>query len=148
MDFISPGKNGGSRTLHRRGASGSGSTRMAHVIGSLVCLMVLVSGCATPKLQTSDPELLLQTGLLSFLEQGLTTREAVALKLGLPTMQMEGERILMYQLRADSEGNWFMTAPQLDARTGLRTWREGTSSLVLVFGDDGVLRKFSLVTTR
>jgi|GEM_PF-3342477 len=128
-------------------ASGCRSIWEALILGSMLCFMMLAMGCATPKVQPSDPHLLLKTVLLSFLQEGVTTREEAVLKLGFPAMQMEGERILMYQLRADNDGKWHMTAPQWDAQTGLRTWREGTSSLVLVFGEDGVLRKHSLVTT-
>ncbi|HDR13976.1 MAG TPA: hypothetical protein ENN79_00535 [Desulfobacteraceae bacterium] len=140
-------KNSGSRAPNPD-ASGCRSIREALILGSMLCLMMLATGCATPKVQQSDPHLLLKTGLLSFLQEGVTTREETVLNLGFPSMQMEGERILMYQLRADSDGKWYLTSPQWDAGTGLRSWKEGTSSLVLVFGKDGVLNRCSLVTTQ
>jgi len=109
---------------------------------------MLVAGCASPKVQTADPLILLKSDLLSFIQDGVTTREEALLKLGIPSAQMEGEKILMYQLRADQEGKWHLVAPLWNVTTGLRAWREGTCSLVLVFGGDGVLQKHSLVTAQ
>lgn len=70
------------------------------------------------------------------------------MKLGIPSAQIEGENILMYQLKVDENGTWHLVAPRWNAGTGLRAWTEGTCSLVLVFGENGVLRKHSLVTAK
>jgi len=113
-----------------------------------VPLVFLATGCATPKIQTADPQLLFKSDLLSFVQDGITTREEVILKLGIPSAQIEGEKILLYQLRADQDGKWHLVAPLWNASTGLRTWREGTCSLVLVFGGNGILQKHSLVTAQ
>jgi len=115
---------------------------------SAIAIIVLVTGCATPNVQPADPQLLLKSDLLGFIQDGVTTREEVVLKLGTPCAQFEEEKILTYQLRADKAGKWHLVAPQIDPTTGFREWQVGTCSLVLVFGDDGVLRKHSLVTAQ
>jgi len=111
----------------------------------LLTCALLITGCATPKVQPADPQLIFKSELLGFLQDGVTTREEAVLKLGIPSAQIEGEKILMYQLRADENGKWHMVAPRWNVNTGLRTWSEGTCSLVLVFGANGVLQKHSLV---
>ncbi len=118
------------------------------LIVSVMSLIILATGCATPKVQLADPQLLFKSELLSFVQDGVTTREEVVLKLGIPSAQIEGEKILMYQLRADKDGKWHLVAPLWNVSPGLRAWSEGTCSLVLVFGENGVLRKHSLVTTQ
>ena len=110
-------------------------------------LIVLASGCATPTLQPADPQLLFESDL-SFLQDGIVKREEVVLRLGIPSAQMEGDNILMYQLKADQEGKWHLITPRWNPAIGLRTWSEGTCSLILVFGEDGVLRKHSLVVAQ
>jgi hypothetical protein len=117
----------------------------AVLVFSALSLIILTIGCATPTLQPADPQLLFKSDMLSFIRDGVTTREEVVVKLGIPSAQIEGDRILMFQMRADKEGKWHLTAPQWNATTGLRAWATGTCSLVLVFGEDGVLRKHSLV---
>ena len=122
-----------------------GSIKLSQLIVSAIAIIVLATGCATTQVQSADPQLLFESELLAFIRDGVTTREEVALKLGIPSAQFEGEKILMYQLRADKAGKWQLTAPQISATTGFREWEQGTCSLVLVFGSDGVLRKHSLV---
>ena len=112
-----------------------------------MAIIGLATGCATPKLQPADPQLLFKSEL-AFIRDGATTREALLLKLGTPSGQFERDRILTYLLRVDKDGKWHLIAPQINTTTGLREWRPETYSLVLVFGADGVLRKHSLVTAR
>ncbi len=125
-----------------------GSIRHFLLTVSAVSLIILATGCATPKVQPADPQLLFKSDLLSFLGDGVTTREEVVLKLGIPSAQMEGEKILMYQLKVDENGKWRLVAPRWNPGTGLRAWSEGTCSLVLVFGENGVLQKHSLVVAQ
>lgn len=114
-------------------------------VALVLAFAFLATGCATPKLQPADPQLVLKSDLLNFLQDGVTTREEVVLKLGIPSAQIEGEKILMYQLRADEGEKWHLIAPRWNVNSGLRTWSEGTGSLVLVFGDNSILKKHSLV---
>ena len=118
------------------------------LIVSAMAFIILVAGCATPKVQPADPQRLFKSELLSFVQDGVTTREEVVLKLGIPSTKLEGEKILMYQLRADQDGKWHLVAPLWNVSTGVRAWREGTCSLALVFGGNGILQKHSLVTTQ
>jgi hypothetical protein len=119
--------------------------RGSHLFVLALAILVVATGCATPRVQPADPQLLFKSELLAFIQDGVTTREEVFLKLGMPSAQFEGEKILTYQLRVDKDGTWHLTAPQVTATTGFRQWLPGTCSLVLVFGSNGVLRKHSLV---
>jgi len=120
----------------------------ARFIFSSLALIIMVVSCATPHIQPTDTKLLFNSELLGFIQDGITTREEVVLKLGTPSAQFEGEKILTYQLRVDKAGNWHLVAPQISTTTGFREWREETCSLVLVFGADGVLQKHSLVEAK
>ena len=122
-----------------------GSIRRPHLIVVVLTILVVATGCATPRVQPADPQLLFKSELLAFIQDGVTTREEVVLKLGVPSAQFEEEKILMYQLHVDKAGKWHLTAPQVSATTGFRQWQPGTCSLVLVFGGNGILRKHSLV---
>lgn len=140
-----------SQTRKDRGAVAGCRRRMllrAYLVFFPLTLIVILTGCATPRVQTADTKLLFSSELLGFIRDGITTREEVVLKLGIPSAQFEGEKILTYQLRADQAGKWHLVAPQINRITGFREWREETCSLVLVFGEDGVLRKHSLVEAK
>jgi len=99
-----------------------------------------------PELQPARPEGLLQ-GLLAFLADGKTTRQEVLLQLGAPTAQFEGERILSYAFHVDNKGEWRRVERRSNS-DGRANFLPGTSSLVLVFGPDGVLLQHSLVGAR
>jgi len=60
----------------------------------------MVAGCATPRIQAVDPQLFLNSEM-PFIKDGATTREEVSLKLGVPSAQLKGDRILRYRLPAD-----------------------------------------------
>jgi hypothetical protein len=69
----------------------------------------------------------LNTSTLSFIEDGVTTRDEVRTKLDSePTARFESERIVIYKVD--------INPPPY-----------GTGRLVLVFGPDGILRRHSLV---
>ena len=119
------------------------------MIFSSLALIIIVASCAkTPHIQTTDTKLISNSKLLGFIQDGITTREEVELELGTPSAKFEDEKILTYQLRVDQAGNWDLVYPQTSQPFGFRVWREGTYSLVLVFGGDGVLRKYSLVEAK
>jgi len=110
-------------------------------------ILVLAEGCEpTPRIQMADPKVLLNSEL-SFIQDGVITREQVVLKLGVPSAQFEGERIMIYQLYADNYRKWQLATPMINNFNGLRMWGPETCSLVLVFGTDGVLSRHSLVTS-
>lgn len=114
----------------------------------VIAIIFLTTGCATPSLQPTDPQLLLNSDLLGFVRNGVTTRETVVMRLGIPSAQIEGDRILMYQIKTDKNGKLHLVAPEWYTASGFRAWSKGTMSLVLVFGDNGVLQQHSLVTAQ
>lgn len=99
-------------------------------------LVVIVSvapavllGCVN--FPTGDPQ------LLTFLEDGSTTREDTYLRLAEPHAVLEGGSILIYQLDQDEHGYVLMKRRQ-------NAWA-GRYSLVLTFDEKGVLKRHSLV---
>jgi hypothetical protein len=136
------GKGVRPRVSRGRGESGPG-----HLLLLALAILSLATGCATPRLQPAAPQLLSRSEL-AFIRDGVTTREELVLKLGIPSAQVEGDRILMYQFRSDEGGKWHLVSPRVSAMTGLREWGAGTCSLVVVFGADGVLQKHSMVTSQ
>ncbi len=122
----------------------------AAVKSFLLIALGLFAGCvATPRVQPNPVAQIIRSDLLSFLQEGTTTREEVLLKLGTPSMRFEGERILTYQLRIDKDGVvqlfWPRRSELKVQDSWLTYWEPKIHSLVLVFGPNGVLEKYSLV---
>ena len=126
----------------------NGLIRRTQLIMLAMAIVLLATGCATPHLQSADPQLLFKSELLGFIQDGVTTREEVVVKLGIPSAQFEGEKILMYPLWADQAGKWHLVSPQISSSYSFMLSQTGRSSLVLVFGDDGILRKHNMVTAQ
>ena len=120
----------------------------AHFLFLSLILIIIIAGCSKPHIKPINNQLLLNSELIGFIRDGITTREEVLLRLGVPSAQFEGEKILTYQLHVDQEGKWQLVAPKINEFSNLREWQKGTYSLVLVFNSDGVLRKHSLVGTK
>ncbi len=115
-----------------------------------IALISVLAACATPRIQPIDPQVFLNSEL-AFIKDGIITREEVALKLGVPTAQLEVDRILMYQFRAGEDGKWHLVSPKFSGRLnnwGLREWEKGTMSLVLAFDAAGILQKHSMVVSQ
>jgi hypothetical protein len=118
----------------------------AAVTCSLLILLALLASCATPKVQPLPAEQVIRSDLLSFIRDGATTREEVLLKLGRPSAEFEGQRILTYQIRIDKEGTAHVFWPRRSEQNAvLLGWDTDIHSLVLVFGRSGVLERHSLV---
>ena len=118
--------------------------------------LVLVS-CA-PTLQQLAPAEAEQRWL-PFLQDGKTTKEEVVLKLGTPSAQFQGERILTYRLAEDrgsrfEETKGLIPTPReivaLAPQPGqlVSAWVRGTYNLVLVFDQRGVLQKHSFIKVK
>ena len=108
---------------------------IAMVVGLVI---LLLTGCATgPVGPVPDKE------LLDFLEDGKTTRQMTFERLGQPSGTFENGRILTYRI-GDEEGKGYFI---LDAvpRPG---WYKSKYSLVLVFDENGILMKHTLVSVR
>lgn len=99
-----------------------------------VLLLSSLAGCATTP-RFSDKT------LLTFLENGTTTKEMVFLKLGQPSGTFSGERIVTYKLGGDKEKGYLL----LDRGVG---WTDAKYNLVLIFDENNLLSKHSLVQVR
>ncbi len=109
-------------------------------------ITVLVSGCATPRIKPIDK--MDFSNRLQFLVNGVTTREEVLLKLGEPSGQFEGERILTYMLSIDDNRDLrVLPQPLAVSRTDPRVYDLDpmVCSLVLVFQNNNLLEKSGLV---
>lgn len=111
----------------------------------LLLVLPIWGGCTTPTVKRF-PEQRSGAGLLASIQDGVTTRQELLLRLGTPSTQFEGQRILTYQVRMDKSGEWQVFWPRrLSQHSWLGHWEPGVYSLVLVFNPDGVLVKHSLV---
>ena len=111
----------------------------------LIVLGCVLCGCgAQPRAPTHDQ---IEKGPLSFLQDGTTTREDVLLRLGTPTGQFEGDRILTFRLAISRA---------LEVRPASRValtyrhddqgvWNGTTHELVVVFDGKNVVQKHRLI---
>lgn len=97
--------------------------------GLSTLIFLTVVGCASTPVGNKQ--------LLSFLQDGVTTREEIYLRLAEPSATFEGGRILTYRL--DEDGSGYV----LSKRVGRGF--TGKYSLVLAIDEKGVLRRHSLV---
>lgn len=77
---------------------------------------------------------------MDFLEIGATTRQQTILKLGQPSASFEQDTILTYRLGHEPEQGYYVVSPK-----AMLPWQSVRYSLVLVFDENGVLRKQNLV---
>ena len=96
---------------------------------------LLVSGCASAEKSTAGPD------VLSFLQDGQTSREEIISHLGSPSRAIQNERFLFYRVGHD-RGGYFV------GELNHRRWADVRYSLVLVFDDAGVLKEHSIVSVR
>ena len=110
-------------------------------IFAMLLLALVFTGCATENFN-ANPD------LLSFLNDGKTTKEEVMIKLGQPSGRFEGERILTYRLGFDPHNKGYYLVerpPNIGFGQSYSTWSNTKYSLVLVFDGQNVLREHSLV---
>ena len=132
-----------------RSASWDGTSRVGlfHVLFRLlICLSsFLLIGCAAQKLRIAPHEI--EQKWLPFLEDGRTTKEDVLVKFGLPSAQFEGERILTYRLMIDENEGPIVVAREAHIFVP-RSWYRAEYNLVLIFDDQHILQKHSLIQVR
>jgi hypothetical protein len=105
----------------------------------ILCLSLLLAGCATTPLQG-------RADLLNFLADGQTTRADVIVALGQPSARFESDKVITYRLGYEPKNHgYYVVEREPPAETGWSTWFRAKYSLVLVFDDAGALRKHSLV---
>ncbi len=104
------------------------------------------SGCADPAVMQEKTRAF-ESGLLSSIQDGQTTRQEVLLRYGTPSASFEGGRIFTFDFLVDyPSGEWRRVESSL--LSGWQYIRGSSSSLVLVFGPDDRLVRHSLVTGR
>lgn len=109
------------------------------LFAALLALAVFLSGgCAQ-----SAPIPGARPDLLDFLRDGQTRREEVLTTLGEPSGSFENERILTWRIGHDVAQGYYVISPKQ-----LQPWQFVSHSLVLVFGDGGVLRIHKLVAVQ
>ena len=81
---------------------------------------------------------------LAFLDDGSTTREAVEAEFGNPSRRFENGRILTYQLDENFRVIKYASGPGVN----YLSVAQGHFSLVLIFGDDGVLLRHRVIRVR
>ena len=122
-----------------------------------ICFLLSLGlvGCAPTIQQLAPAEA--EQRWLPFLEDRKTTKEEVLLRLGTPSAQFQGERILTYRLVEDqvvgfvaNETKGLMPAPRevMVGSPTLSWWPRGAYNLVLVFDQRGVLQKHSLIKVK
>jgi hypothetical protein len=119
-------------------------TTFAVLVASVVAgLAAGTGGCVSPP-PTAEA---FERDTLRFVRDGQTTREEVLLKMGTPTGQFEGDRILTYRLAPSGNlSGYDVYARELMQPPGrAQNYAPVDFSLVLVFGPDGVLRRHSVV---
>jgi hypothetical protein len=104
-------------------------------------ILLLLLGCATPGPVRPVPD----TGLLDFLEDGKTTKQMAFEKIGQPSGTYENGRILTYRIGSEEGKGYYI----VDAGpSGQVSFKKSKHSLVLIFNNNGILIKHSLVNVR
>lgn len=119
--------------------------RPQHVVRALLIVVALLVplACAHAT-RPADTEISRQW--LGYLQDDKTTKEEVLLKLGLPTAQFEGERILTWRLMLHAGEGLVPVAREVDPLDPrMAQWREAEYNLILVFDERNVMQRHSLV---
>src|SRR5262249_34446672 len=104
-------------------------------LASVIVLGFLLAACASAPPRGRQ-------GLLSFLEEGTTSKPEILEKLGQPSAKF-GEKILTYRLDSDKAGYFLTSSPSpASDESWPPCWGQ---SLVLVFDDEGKLLRHSVV---
>ena len=78
--------------------------------------------------------------MFEFLQDGITTRAEVDLKLGRPSLSLGQGKILTYRVGGYSNRNYYLVKQNPE-----RKWQRVQYSLVLVFDENQLLQKHSMV---
>jgi hypothetical protein len=109
----------------------------------VICLVIIqvIAGCAAKTVPEKLPDL----NFISFVQDGLTTKKDVLLRLGPASGAYQHETILTYRIFYDpSDGNkWRVIDKCLPF-----DWQFVTYNLVLVFNENSILESHSLIQLR
>jgi hypothetical protein len=109
---------------------------------ALVAAGLVVGGCATSR---PPPSLVPDRALLNFLLDGTTARTEVLSRLGEPSTVFEQDRILTYRIAGDPDRGFWIRERTGQPNTG---WIGVNRNLVLVFDEQGLLQRHSLVVVQ
>ncbi len=111
-------------------------------------LMIMLAGCAlVPTLKAADAEL--EGKWLGFVKDNVSTKQDILLKLGPPSAQFEGEKILIYRLMLDEKEGLVPVNRSFDPQDPrISEWSRGQFNLVLVFDEKNILVRHSLLKIR
>ena len=106
-----------------------------------IVLLVAFTAVVSCEPKPATPEQL-QTGPLTFIQDGKLTREDALLRFGVPASEFENERILTFRIAQRTDGS----INAVDRDTAGAVYQAGAVySLVLVFDARGVLKRHSIV---
>jgi hypothetical protein len=112
----------------------------------VVTLLPLAPGCASP---TPEPKVAeIEQQHLSFVRDGVTSREQALLQLGLPSGQFEGERIMTWRLCYNGETLFPIAAERAPDDPRYTLWRVPAYNLVLVFDARNLVQRYSFIEVR
>ena len=112
----------------------------------VLALLPLTPGCAS---QTPEPKVAeIEQQHLSFVRDGITSREQALLQLGIPSGQFEGERIMSWRLSYDGKALHPVAAERASEDPRYTVWTGPTYNLVLVFDLRNLLQKHSFIEVR
>lgn len=123
------------------GGERNGSTMASQLRRSILVTCLALVACATATTPTKG-----RNDLLSFLNDGITRRDEVRVKLGEPSAEFERSRIAAYRLGRDEAG--FFVVERRESWS--ESWSGVRYNLMLVFDGDGnaVLCRHALVEVR
>jgi len=116
---------------------------MRSALLAMLALSVVAIGCHVHRTEAVGPGEI-ESPELNLLEDGATTRDTVRELLGEPSGRFEGGRILTYRLDQQYE----VVPATLEPGATSTDWGLERYSLVLVFGDDGILERHRLIRIR
>ena len=115
---------------------------------SLILLACCLGGCA--QLLPPPTRQQIEAGPLAFLVDGKTSREDILLRIGTPSGQFESDRVLTFRL-AISRKLQLMPASRVAINyqhDDEGVWIGSTHDLVIVFDENNIAQKHSLILVR
>ena len=109
-------------------------------------LVILLAGCAsqTPPAKVAE----IEQRHLSFIRDGVTSREQALLQLGIPTGTFEGDRIMTWRLCYNGEKLFPIAAERAPDDPRYTMWRVPAYNLVLVFDARNIVQRHSFIEVR
>ena len=117
--------------------------RLGNTFAGAFLLLGLATACAPmSRLALGEPTELEKSGY-DFIRNGDSTREELLARLGAPSYNFENKRILIYRFQQEQNRISLLSASQ--AKPTVPDSRRNLGNVVLIFSQDGVLERHSLV---